>query len=86
MSNENGKAIASMVLGIVSLILILFGGSVIGIILAIVGVVLGNSVKKVDPTNGYAKAGRILSWIGLIVCIVITVLVVALIGAVVSLI
>ena len=28
MSNENGKAIASMVLGIVSLILILFGGSV----------------------------------------------------------
>ena len=84
MDNTNGKAIASMVLGIVSLILILFGGSIIGIILAIVGVVLGNSVKRIDPYNGFAKAGRILSWIGLIICIVVTVLTVVLVGAVVS--
>lgn len=64
-----GKAIASLVLGILSLVLILTGaGSFIGIITSIIGLVLGSSAKKLLPPEerGMASAGFVCSLIALI--------------------
>jgi hypothetical protein len=71
---NNGKAIASLVLGILSLVCIWFGYSaLLGIVLAIVGIVLGNIAKKEIALSGeeglgMAKAGVICSIIGLALC------------------
>lgn len=63
---SNGKATASLVLGIISLVFIFFGiYAFIGFILAVIGLILGIQVKKTDPGNGHAKAGVILCIIGL---------------------
>ena len=67
----NGKAVASLVLGIISLVFIFFGTfAFIGMILAIIGLVLGISAKKDNPEDGKAKAGIVLSIIGLALCTV----------------
>lgn len=66
--NSNGKAIASLVLGIVSLVCIFFGyGAALGIILGVLGLVLGISAKKEAPSS-MATAGVVLSIIGLALC------------------
>lgn len=67
----NGKAVASLVLGIISLVFIFFGTfAFIGMIMAIIGLVLGISAKKDNPEDGKAKAGVVLSIIGLALCTV----------------
>lgn len=70
MENKNeGKALASLVLGIISLVFIFFGTfAFIGMILAIIGLILGISAKKENPEDGKAKAGVVLSIIGLALC------------------
>ncbi len=72
MNNQsNGKAMASLVLGIISLVFIFFNVyAFIGMIMAIVGLILGIQVKKENPDDGKAKAGVILSIIGLALCAV----------------
>lgn len=72
MENKNeGKAIASLVLGIISLVFIFFGTfAFIGMILAIIGLILGISAKKENPEDGKAKAGVVLCIIGLALCTV----------------
>ena len=67
---SNGKAVASLVLGILS-ILCTFGGSwflygsIAGIVLGIIGIVLAVSAKKENP-SGMATAGMVLSIVGVI--------------------
>ena len=62
-----GQAIASMVLGIISVVLWFFGyGSLISIILGIVGLVLAGNSKKAGFEGGMRTAGFVLSLIGLI--------------------
>ncbi|NLL00081.1 MAG: DUF4190 domain-containing protein [Clostridiales bacterium] len=70
MENRNeGKAIASLVLGIISLVFVFFGTfAFIGMILAIIGLILGISAKKENPEDGKAKAGVVLSIISLALC------------------
>ena len=80
-----GKAIASMVLGILSLegiagVSSAFGASIVGLALAVVALVLSKQVTEAGPdeaTAKFAKAGKItgligaiLSGIGLIVGII----------------
>lgn len=78
---SNGKAIASLVCGIVSLVCLFFGyGALLGIILAIVGLVLGINAKKEAP-SGMATAGVILSIIGLASCAIIFLACVACVGS-----
>ena len=65
-----GKAIASLVLGIISIVL-WWGSSalipaIISIVLGIVGLVLASSAKKDGFEGGIRKAGFILSLIGTI--------------------
>ncbi|MGX8677845.1 MAG: hypothetical protein ACQGQO_01900 [Sphaerochaetaceae bacterium] len=76
-----GKATASLVLGIISLALAWFGYSAIaGLICAVIGTVLGNTAKKAGVPY---KAGFVCSIIGIVlnsVCFVACVLFVAVIG------
>lgn len=68
-NQNNNKATASLVLGIVSLVFIFFNMyAFVGIILAIIGLVLGIQVQKESPQNGMARAGVILCIIGLALC------------------
>ena len=69
MDNQtNGKSLASLILGIVSLLFIFFGTfSLLGMILSIIGLVLGTNAKKEAPSS-MATAGVILNTISLAVC------------------
>lgn len=67
---NNGMAIASLVLGIVSAVCIFFGMfAFIGIITGIVGLVLGIMAKKKTP-SGMATAGIVLSAVALGLCVI----------------
>jgi heme O synthase-like polyprenyltransferase len=87
---SNGKATASMVLGIVSLVCLVIGGftggilSLAGVVTSIVGLILGVKAKKEDPTNGKAKAGFIMSLISLILNVVVAVACILCVGALFS--
>ena len=75
MEQSKGMAVATLIFGIASVAMVLtISGAVVGLGLAIVGVVLGNQVKKEDPSNRMAKAGRVLCWIVLILFILFLVL------------
>ena len=61
---KNSKAVASLILGIVSIICVFFGyGMIVGLILGIVGTVLGAKARKESQT-GMATAGFVCSIIG----------------------
>lgn len=83
-NKTNPKAVASLVLGIISLVFIFFGTfAFIGMILAIVGLILGISAKKEQPT-GLATAGIVLSIVGLAICAVTFIACLACTGAILS--
>ncbi|MBE7022245.1 MAG: hypothetical protein E7414_03400 [Ruminococcaceae bacterium] len=82
---KKGKAIASLVLGIISLVAAWLGwGAIVSLVLAIVGMILGSQAKKEMPADqaGMAKAGFILSLIGLILSAVVLVSCVACVGCI----
>ncbi len=84
---SNGSATVSLVLGILSLVFI-FLFAPVGLVLGIIGIIMANKAKAIDPQNGSAKAGFVTSLIGLIICAIITVimiLAVVLLGAALSL-
>lgn len=61
---NRGKSIASMALGIASICLC---ESVIGgLVCAIIGLVLAKQALEQGPENGFVKAGKITSTIGLV--------------------
>ena len=81
------KSTMCLTFGIISLVFMFIPNgvlSIIGIILAIVGLVYGKQVKKSGFDNGKAKVGRVLCWIGLILCIIAVVLVAIGIGILMS--
>ncbi len=62
-----GQAIASLVLGIISVVLWWFGYSaIVSVILSIVGLILAGNSKKAGFVGGIRTAGFVLSLIGLI--------------------
>lgn len=79
-------AVASLVLGIISVIIGLFSaGSLgwLGAILAIIGIILGAVAKK-NAQGGMATAGLVLSIIGLVLCLILYIACVACIGGLAS--
>ena len=76
---SNGLAVASLVLGIVSIVFSFFI-QWLGLIIGIVGIVLGVMAKKKNPC-GMATAGLVLSIIGTILCALIFIACIACIGA-----
>lgn len=73
---SNGLAIASMVLGIISIVLGLCYG--VGIIFGIVSIILGIMSKKASDgkLSGMALAGIICSVIGIIISIIMLIIVI----------
>ncbi len=81
--NENGKgkAVASMVLGIISVVLLIGGYSAgISVILGIIGLILAGSSKKQGYEGGIRKAGFALSLVSVIFGVVVFVSCVACFG------
>ena len=79
---NNNKAVASLVLGIVSVVCIFFGyGALLGIALGIVGLILGINAKKEAP-SGMATAGIVLSIVAIAACAIAFIACVACLGAI----
>lgn len=78
MQNSKGKAIASLICGIVSVVLAWFGyGAIAGLAAGIVAIVLGVGVRKLNDENkNFATAGLVTGIIGvvlsgiLLVCVI----------------
>lgn len=80
----NGKAIASLVLGIVSVVFIFTGNfALLGVVAGVIGLIVGISARKENPT-GMATAGIILSIIGLALCVIAFIACVACVGLIAS--
>ena len=80
-TTSNGSAVASLVLGILSLICAFFGyGAILGLIFGIIGTVLGAKARKTSQT-GLATGGFVCSLIGLIFSAVGLVCAIACVGA-----
>ena len=80
-NTSSGKAVASLVLGILSLICAFFGYSaIVGLIFGIVGVSLGAKARK-EAQTGLATGGFVCSIIGLIFCALGLVCAIACVGA-----
>ncbi len=78
---SNGGAVASLVLGILSLICAFFGyGAFLGLVFGIIGTVLGAKARKTSQT-GLATGGFVCSLIGLIFSAVGLVCAIACVGA-----
>ncbi len=73
MMGNNNAGVAPLVLGILSLVFI-FIFAPVGLILGIVGVILASKAKNTVPDDMMAKAGFVMSLIGLIVCAIVTVI------------
>ncbi len=83
--NNDGKAVASLVLGIISLVTIFTGTfAFIGIVLSVVGLILGLNSRKENP-SGMATAGIVLSIISLVLTSLTVVACVACVGLFASL-
>ena len=77
-----GAASASLVLGIISVVLWCFGYSaLVSVILGIVGLILAGNAKKAGFNGGIRTAGFVLSLIGLIGGAIFFVACVACVGA-----
>ena len=75
-------AVASLVLGIVSIIFSFFGGiNFFGGIIGIVGIILGVYGKKDESKKGMATAGLVCSIIGTVLCFIFYVACVACVGS-----
>lgn len=80
--------VASLVLGIISIIIGLFSGGGLGwlgAIAGIIGIILGVQGKKVPEQRGMASAGFVCSIIGTILCLLMYVACVACVGGLAAL-
>ena len=80
--------VASLVLGIISMIIGLFSGGGLGwlgAIAGIIGIILGVQGKKVPEQRGMASAGFVCSIIGTILCLLMYVACVACVGGLAAL-
>lgn len=82
-NQSNGKATASLILGIISIAAgVVFGiyGGIIGLICGIISIVLGVKAKKESP-SGMATAGFVLGIVGTVVCALVITACACLVGA-----
>lgn len=78
---SNGKAVASLVLGIIAVVTLFFGTFAwIGVICGIIGLILGAQARRETP-SGIATAGFVLSLIAVILCALTFIACIACVGA-----
>ena len=84
MQNSKGKAIASLVCGIVSVVIAWFSyGAIAGLAAGIVAIVLGVGVRKLNDENkNFATAGFITGIIGVVLSGILLVCVICAAGTV----
>ena len=79
---------ASLVLGIIAVIIGLFSAGSLGwagAIMAIIGIILGALGRKDPEKSGIATAGMVLSIIGLVLCLILYIACVACLGGLAAL-
>lgn len=74
-------AVASLVLGIATIVFSIIGLYIPGLIMGIVGIVLGVLAKKKNP-SGMATAGLVCSIVGTVLCAIIFIACAACVGSV----
>ena len=79
-------AIASLILGIISLVLSFFGLGIISVFTAIVGIILGVLGRKDPEKKGMATAGLVCSIIALVLGIIMWIACAAVVGGAAALI
>ena len=79
-------AIASLILGIISLILSFFGLGIISVFTAIIGIILGVLGRKDPEKKGMATAGLVCSIIALVLGIIMWIACAAVVGGAAALI
>ena len=80
--------VASLVLGIIAVVIGLFSAGSLGrsgAILAVIGIVLGALGRKDVEKKGISTAGLVLSIIGLVLCLILYIACVACIGGLAAL-
>ena len=73
-------AIASLILGIISLVLSFFGLGIISVFTAIIGIILGVLGRKDPEKKGMATAGLVCSIIALVLGIIMWIACAAVVG------
>ena len=73
-------AIASLILGIISLILSFFGLGIISVFTAIIGIILGVLGRKDPEKKGMATAGLVCSIIALVLGVIMWIACAAVVG------
>jgi hypothetical protein len=68
MNQSKGLSVASLVLGIISLVTSFFGG---GLVVGIVGIILAVVAKKKGQTGAMATVGLVLSIVGIVISILV---------------
>lgn len=79
--------VASLVLGIIAVVIGCFSAGSLGwagAIMAIIGIVLGALGKKNEEKKGLATAGLVLSIIGLVLCLILYIACIACVGGIAS--
>ena len=86
MQNSKGKAVASLVCGIVSVVIAWFSyGAIAGLAAGIVAIVLGVGVRKLNDENkNFATAGLITGIIGVVLSGILLVCVICAAGTLAS--
>jgi hypothetical protein len=79
-------AIASLILGIISLVLSFFGLGIISVFTAIIGIILGVLGRKDPEKKGMATAGLVCSIIALVLGIIMWIACAAVVGGAAALI
>lgn len=84
MENKKTFSLLALIFGIVGIVLTFTPGAIVGLILAILGLVFSNLAKKKEGKNGMQKGGFILSLIAVILWIIVVVVIGILVGVVVG--